>query len=188
MIKKIHIGVLGPQYTNSDFAVDYYQKLLSIKAEKKYYPTITDIFDAVEKGNVEQGIIPIENSTGGMVNETIQQIVKRGIVTVAAFAFEIHYSLVALPETSTQNITKIISHEQPLKQCQAYLNKNFPQALKKTNSSTTASLQKILDQKDTSAAVIISCMAAKEFNVRILAERIEDNHNNTTTFMVIGKK
>jgi Holliday junction resolvasome RuvABC endonuclease subunit len=49
-------------------------------------------------------------------------------------------------------------------------------------------LQKILDQKDTSAAVIISCMAAKEFNVRILAERIEDNPNNTTTFMVVGKK
>lgn len=185
--KKLSLGVLGPQYTNSDFAADHYQKLEHISCIKIYFPTISAIFEAVEKSEVQKGIVPLENNLAGPIAETSQQILKRAVSIKLKFSFSIHYAMVVLPGAIAKNIETIASHEQALKQCHNYLEKNFPKAIKKNCLSTIAALQKIFEEKDKHCAGIIPSEAAKIFKVKILKEGIESDKKNQTIFIVIEK-
>lgn len=185
--KKIKLGVLGPLYTNSDLAADFHQQKEKKKYEKIYFPTITDIFEAVKKGKIERAIVPLKNNQTGKIEETSQFLEEKAFKITKKFSFPIHYSLVVLPGVDKENVQAVGSHQQALQQCKKYLKENFPFTIKKKYASTMAALQKMIEKKERNFAAIIPSKAAKKFQVEMLEEGIEDHKKNQTIFVVIKK-
>jgi len=184
LAKNSKLGVLGPQYTYSDFAADRY----SSKCFKKYYASIWEIFDAIKKGEVEKGIVPIENSIHGTVRETFDALFKSDLKILMQLSLPIHHCIAVLKGTKKKDIVKFISHQQALSQSQKYLRKNFPKAEQIGFSSTGKAIEAMRKRKSGKAAVICSEDAAKKHGLRIVAKSIEDQKGNKTWFAVLGKE
>lgn len=185
-----HIAVLGPKNTFSDIAADQYLQSSAAKSStvilKKYFVReLDEIFDLVEKGKVKEGIAPIENKLHGTIRETLDALFVRNVHITKEINIPIHHCLIVLPHAEKSDIKKIISHSQALHQCKKYLQKNFPKALKGSFSSTGAAIEKLLSSNDKSVAVIAPELAAE--GLKILAKNIEDEHDNSTAFVVIKR-
>jgi len=186
---KGELAILGPKNTYSDFAGDkYIATCLTGKSrpEKKYYLTIGEIFEAVEKG-LATGIVPIENVIYGSVRETLDNLFIRKVQIKHKLRLKIEHALVTLPSTKICDIHTIASHEQALAQCSGYLDKHFRFAQKEYSTSTMSALEKMTGSQDGGVAVIIPLSAAKNLHLKILAQKIENSENNFTTFIVIDK-
>ena len=124
MANKCKIGVLGPKYTYSDFAADRYSK----ECQKVYYPTIWEVFDALKRGEVEKGIVPIENTIHGTVRETFDALFVSDLKILIQVSLPIHHCIAVLKGTQKKDIVKFVSHQQALSKIQKYLRKNFTKA------------------------------------------------------------
>lgn len=171
-------GILGSY--SSMACQDYYPDM-----EKVACPTFTDVFDAVEKGDVKYGMIPLENSYAGRVSE-IHNLLKCKEVSIVAEHFqEIRHHLVGLAKSDIDNIKEVYSHPQALMQC--------GQNLKEYNfklhdcSNTAVAAKKIAEMNDISKAAICSEMAANTHGLKIIKNDLQDIEDNTTVFVVIAK-
>lgn len=191
-----HIAVLGPKNTFSDIAADQYlqnsgkssssaAKSSTVALKKYFVRELDEIFDLVEKGKVKEGIAPIENKLHGTIRETLDALFVRNVHIVKEINIPIHHCLIVLPHGDKSDIKKIISHSQALHQCKKYLQKNFSKTLKESFSSTGAAIEKLLSSNDKSIAVIAPELAAD--GLKILAKNIEDEHDNSTAFVVIKR-
>jgi len=178
------IALLGPKYTFSDFAAD---KVSTKKISKYYARDLEEVFELVEKGKVAKGIVPIENKLDGTIRETLDLLFHKNVHVTGIINLPIHHCLVILPHANAKNITTIISHQQPLNQCKKYLAKHFPNTTREAYSSTVKALEKMIFSNNQSLAVISSKEAAQAYDVKILAENIEDDPNNSTSFYVVEK-
>ncbi len=173
------VGFLGPEGTFS------HQAVLSIfPQEKNIFPflTIKDVFEAVNNGEIEVGVVPAENSNNGMVAETINRLIEYPLKVSGSFNHRIHHCLLA--RTNHIKEIKIIkSHPQALEQCRHWLESHFQKVKIESVSSTTSS---ILESKDPKVAFIASKAAAEIYNLKILAENIEDVRENFTKFYLIS--
>src|SRR5262245_20228232 len=135
-----------------------------------------EIFDAVERGCAEYGVVPIENSTEGPVNVTLDRLIDTDVSIIGEVTLDIAQHL--LSRASVLSDVKIVcSHPQALAQCRGWLSANLPDVRTEEMTSTTASAERSRD--DSSVAAIASEMAARLYNVPILRERIEDNPFNS---------
>lgn len=178
------IGFLGPKGTFSHQAARRIFAEKGIK-EKEFlvYPTIRGIFEAADNGDIDLGIVPAENTLGGIVSETINYLIEYPLVVTAAFNLEIHQCLLA--RTNNKEELKVIkSHSQALSQCREWLQKNLPKIKLEATSSTTAP---IIETKEKEVGFIASEIAAKVHNLNILTKDIEDNRNNLTKFYLLSK-
>lgn len=178
-----HIAVLGPKNTFSDIAADQYLQNSTVALKKYFVRELDEIFDLVERGKVKEGIAPIENKLHGTIRETLDALFVRNVHIVREINIPIHHCLIVLPHAEKSDIKKIISHSQALNQCKKYLQKNFSKASKESFSSTGAAIEKLLSSNDKSIAVIAPELAAE--GLKILAKNIEDEHDNSTAFVVI---
>lgn len=183
MANKYKIGVLGPQYTYSDFAADRY----TLKCEKVFFSSIWEVFDAVKRGEVEKGIVPIENTIHGTVRETFDSLFKSDLMILEQLSLPIHHCIAVLKGTKAKDIKKFISHQQALSQSQKYIRKNFPKAEQIGFSSTAKAIEAMIKRKSGKAAVICSEAAAKQYNLKIIAKNIEDQKGNKTWFAVLDQ-
>lgn len=179
---KNDLAILGPANTFSHIAADKYSD-----AKKYFAHDIDEVFELVEKGTVEEGLVPIENKLHGSVRETLDALFQRNVNIHKEITIPINHCLVCLSHAKKSDIKIVSSHLQALSQCKKYLHKNFPNAENEAVSSTGAAIQKLLQSNDKSIAVIAPAIAAHDPKLKILAENVADEEDNATTFVAIKK-
>ncbi len=179
--KPLQIAYLGPEATYTHAAA-----IKKFGASVAYHPiaTIGDIFTAVEKGEADYGIIPIENSTEGSVREALDGFVESDLKAVAQIYLEINHALIS--STPLEKIEKVYSKDQALAQCRAWLQRHLPHAQLIETASTARAVE--IARAEPGAAAIAAELAAQVQGVPVLARNIQDRNDNTTRFFVIGKK
>ncbi len=145
---------------------------------------ISEVFSNVDAEKTDYGVIPIENSTEGIVNNTLDMLINSPTKICAEINIRIHQCL--LSKFPQNKITKIYGHAQCFGQCRAWLRKNMPGVENVEVSNTTKAAEFASQQKN--SAAIASSIAAKIYGLKTLAVNIEDNPYNTTRFIVIGKQ
>lgn len=184
-IQKANIGILGPKLTFSDFAADkWIKKNKKEKDTRNYYKTIPEIFNALNNNEIRIGIVPIESTTDGTIRDTLDGLFNNNIKIIQEISLPIHHCLAVLPNTKKKDISAIMSKSQALSACSKYIKKHFKSAEIINSLSTVAAMEEI----EKHIAVIGPKKAAEALGLRILDEKIEDNKNNKTTFVVITKK
>lgn len=145
--------------------------------------TIDDVFKAVESGRVNYGMVPVENSTEGVVNATQDNLIRMRAHVTGEVDLAIHHCLLS-KSSEMSNIKKVVAHAQALGQCRVWLKNNLPGVeLEAVDSNALAAK---MAQQDESLAAIASEQAAGLYQLRILKSHIEDARDNTTKFWVIG--
>ena len=186
------VGYLGPEGTFSEEASTLYEKKIG-SADFMSYSTFHDILIDVDKGNIDEGIVPIENSVEGtigivtdmLVNDVNLKIRQEIVVPVK------HY-LLAKDKVNLNQITEVISHPQAIDQCKLYLRKHLPKAKIHFAYSTSEAAKQVastmtLSSKDVPAAISTKA-SAKLYKLEIIAEGINDYKDNCTRFVVLAKK
>jgi len=179
--KPITVAYLGPEASFSHLAAQSY-----FGTSTRFFPqaTIFRVFDEVERGKVQWGVVPVENSLEGSVNLTLDRLIATPLRIRAEVFLRISYCLLSTTD-KMDSITSVYSHPQALAQCQGWLRVNLPHCGLIGVESTAAAAQRIL--KDSAGAAIASRLAAVRYGLNILSEGIEDNPANTTRFLVIGE-
>jgi chorismate mutase/prephenate dehydratase len=131
------------------------------------------------------GVVPVENSTEGSVNTTLDLLVGSELMVWAEIEIPISHNLITRPGISLSDIEVILSHSHALAQCRRYLEEHFP-GVELREASSTGSAVKLLKELDKTAAVGPS-LAAKIYGMEIAAEAIQDNSRNYTRFFVLSK-
>ncbi len=147
--------------------------------------SISNVFQEVEIGRAHYGVVPIENSTGGIVSHTLDRFIKSPLHICGEIQLPIHQNLLSL-SLDWQSVTHVYSHQQSLTQCQHWLKKHLPHATLTAVASNAEAAK--MASNDTSSAAIASTEAAEIYQVPIIQQRIEDLANNTTRFIVIAKQ
>jgi len=190
------IGYLGPVGTFCELATEKY--FGQEKYDFKPYPSIQKVFASVYTGEVEVGVVPIENSCEGTVNQTFDllaygssfgpegEICEYDVKLIGEVIIPIKHSLLARFDVNPEEICKIISHPQALAQCKYYLEKTFPQAKLVEVNSTAEAVELISKSKEPLAAIAMANVAEK-YGLKVLEAGINDYSNNETRFIVISK-
>lgn len=178
--KPLKVGFLGPTAT---FTHQASIQEFGSSVEFHPLPQIKDVFAAVENGWVDYGVVPVENSTGGIVHETLDTFIEANVSVCSEVLLPIHHSLVSLGALG--EVTTVFSHPQGFAQCGRWLEENLPKAKRVEMASTAAGM--VEAQKVPGGAAIGSELAAEQYGLRVLARRIEDSQDNTTRFLVISK-
>lgn len=145
--------------------------------------TIADVFDEVERERADFGVVPVENTTEGAVNMTLDRLVESSAVICGELALDITQHLLSRAEELSA-VKRVLSHPQGLAQCREWLAAHLPEVPTEVTSSTAAAAE--LAAADASVAAIASELAGRLYGVPTLAARIEDNPQNSTRFLVIG--
>lgn len=173
-------GVFG---SNAQMACD---KLLPL-SQILYVDTFRAVFDAVEQGLCQFGVVPIENSSNGSVKEVYDLLDQKNCYIVRGSKQWIAHDLLALPGAKLEDIKVIYSHPQALGQCSEFL-ASLEGVEIKEYSNTAKAAQLVLESKDPSIAAISAPQCAEIFNLKALAKSIQNNDNNYTRFICISKK
>ncbi len=145
------------------------------------------VFQYVEDGRCDYGLVPIENSLAGSIHQNYDLLLKHSLNVVGEHLLPIHHCLIALPGASLASIRKVISHPQALAQCDDYLHSLTGVAVEPVYD-TAGSVKMLRQQSDPSVAAIASRRAAELYEMDILADRIEDHEANFTRFLAISRE
>jgi chorismate mutase/prephenate dehydratase len=145
--------------------------------------SIAEVFQAVAQGRVSFGVVPIENSTEGVVAHTLDMLVDSELKICAEIFLDIHHNL--LSSGRPADIQRIVSHPQALAQCRGWLASHFPHVPVEEVASTAHAA--IAAAADKTVGAISSALAKEVYDLKIVAANIEDHSNNITRFLVIGK-
>ncbi|MCX6767322.1 MAG: prephenate dehydratase [Candidatus Micrarchaeota archaeon] len=178
------VGTMGPEGTFSDAAAKMFLK--GKQGAVRYFSSVPLVFEALGKGKIDAAVAPVENSLEGTVGTTVDSLFRHHFMIMDELVIDVHESLAVLPGAG--KITRIISHPQPLAQCEAFLRKRFPAAELIPAASTVAAMMQVVGSNDKNAAVVGPEGAAKKLGLKVLARNIEDEEYNKTRFLVIGRK
>jgi chorismate mutase / prephenate dehydratase len=179
--KQVEVAYLGPEATFSHLAG---VKCFGQTADYKPIETIEDIFIEVERGRVEYGIVPVENSIEGAVTSTLDSFMKYKVRICGEELLPISHNLVS-QTGRIEDIKQVVSHSQPLAQCRQWLKKNLPGIPTQAVFSTGVAAQ--MATRDSSLAAIASSLAVKTYQLQVVVPGIEDYSGNTTRFLLIGR-
>lgn len=176
------VAFLGPKATFTHLASLQH---FGLSAELVPQKSIPAVFEEVEKGRALYGVVPVENSTEGMVSHTLDMFMESDLKIDAEVLLEVSHDL--LSRTGRlEDIKKVYSHPQAIAQCRTWLDENLP-GIPTVDVASTALAAQIVSE-DYTAAAIASEFAASMYDLKVVRERIEDQVNNFTRFLVIGKK
>lgn len=180
--KPLKIAFLGPKATFTHIAC---MQLFGMDADFMPQKDIADVFGEVERDKADYGVVPIENTTEGVVSHTLDMFVTSDLKISAEIMLEI--SLAILNKTGNiKDVKKVYSHPHAIAECKEWLKEHLPNAAVFDVSSTAMAAQTVMDNPD--AAAIASEYAANLYELKIVERKIEDHLNNFTRFLVIGKK
>jgi len=184
------IGVSGDQGSFSEEAAEYYcYKNDLADYEIKYLISVENVLTALDNQEINLGIFPIENSNGGIVIEAVHAMAKHQFKIAKMFEIDIKHNLIVLPGTKKEEIKKIASHDQALKQCKMYLKRIWPQAEIIEWEDTAKAVKDVKEGNLTpDTGAIAAKGAAKLYEMEILEEGIQDLKFNFTTFLAVTKK
>ena len=146
--------------------------------------TIDEVFREVESGAAHFGVVPVENSTEGVVNSTLDAFMDSGLKVCGEVALRVHHNLMIGENTRPDSITRVYSHPQSLAQCRKWLDAHMPGVERYPVSSNADAAKRL--KSEWHAAAIAGDMAAEQYRLTKMASNIEDNPKNTTRFLVIG--
>ncbi len=177
--KELKIGYLGPEASFTHLAARK-----KFGSQIKYVPcsNIPEVFQRVEKGDCDYGVVPIENSIEGAVTHTLDPLVDSDLKICAQVLLEIRHNL--LSKGNLKTIKVVYSNPQVFGQCRNWLRNNLSKAELVETSSTTRAAQ--IASKKKSAACIASALAAQTYNLKVVKKGIEDFSHNITRFLVIS--
>ncbi len=179
LIRKTRVAFLGPTYSYSHLAAIH-----GFGQSVEFTPvgSIPAVFEEVNRGHSDFGLVPIENSTDGRIVDTLDMFTRLPVRICGEVDMEIHHTL--LGKCPQAEIREVYSRPQALSQCRNWLAKHLPAArtIEVTSTSTAAQLAR----EKPGAAAIASLQAGVYYGLDVLAERIEDNASNTTRFAIIG--
>ncbi|NIO08725.1 MAG: prephenate dehydratase [Deltaproteobacteria bacterium] len=177
----IRVAYLGPEATFTHMAA---RERFGLSSTYLPAASITEVFQEVSQGRADYGVVPIENSTEGVVTHTLDMLVEAEVVICAEVSLEIHQCLLS-QSGQADRIQRIISHPQALAQCRRWLLGHFPHLPTSEVTSTAQAAQ--MATEDPSLAAIASALASEIYGLQWVAGNIEDQANNVTRFFIIGK-
>jgi len=146
--------------------------------------TFADIFQAVDKGQADHGVLPVENSTAGSINQAYDLLLDHDLKVCGEILLRVRHALLALPGTTLDDVREVHSHPQALEQCQRYLAERGWKAIPAYDTAGAA--RELAQAPQPGVAVIASRLAAPIYGLEVLAHGIEDWPHNTTRFFVLG--
>lgn len=179
LVRPVRVAYLGPEYSYSHLATT---SRFGSSASLLAVATIAAVFDEVNRGHADYGIVPLENSTDGRVADTLGMFARHPLRICGEVQLRIHHNL--LSRSSREDIQEVYSKPQALSQCRDWLAKHLPWARTVEMASTAAAAQ--LAAEKPGAAAVASRLAAVNYGLDIVCADIEDNKYNVTRFAVIG--
>src|SRR6185312_846159 len=176
------VAYLGPRATFTHMAC-----MQKFGSSAQYVPvnSIKDVFSEVERGRANFGVVPIENTTEGVVNHTLDMFIDSNLLIYGEVLQEVSHHLMS-KSGAVEEIKKICSHPHAIAQCRNWLETNMPHVPVSEVASTARAAEMCLD--DPSIAAIASELAAQLYGLKVIKSRIEDNLNNFTRFLVLSQK
>src|SRR4051794_6533682 len=179
--KSLTVAYLGPEATfTHQAAIRRFGSSLRYSAQK----TIGDVFTEVSKNRADYGVVPIENSTEGVVTHTLDMFVDSELKIVSQIVLPVQHCLISNGRHS--QIKKLYAHPQALGQCRGWVHTHLPRVEIIETSSNARSAEFAAREKD--AAAIAGVLAAEKYKVRVLEYDIQDNAANATRFLVLGRQ
>ena len=178
----LKVAFLGPEGTFSEAAV-YKQFGSSVRALP--LPAIDEVFREVESASADFGVVPIENSTEGTVNHTLDLFLTSPLKICGEVELRIHHHLMGRM-AALGDVKRIAAHPQALAQCRGWLDEHMPDVERVTAASNAEGARRARDERGTAA--IAGRTAADIYGLTLLASEIEDRPDNTTRFLVVGRK
>ena len=179
--KPLKIAFLGPEgtYTHSASV-----KHFGSQFEKEAVHSIEEVFRLVEADGADFGVVPVENSTEGVINHTLDLLMGSSLTISGEVELRIRHNLLS-SENELSDIKQVYSHQQSLAQCRLWLDKYLPNAQRIATNSNAEAVQLAHEHKN--SAAIAGIKASELYDVPVLKPDIEDEPDNTTRFVVIGK-
>jgi len=179
--KTMRIAYLGPEATfTHQAAIRRFGSSLRYQPQK----TITDVFNEVSKNRADYGVVPIENSTEGVVTHTLDMFVDSDLKIVSQIVLRVQHCL--LSDSRKSQLKKLFAHPQALAQCRAWVQNNLPRVEIIETSSNARSAE--LAAKEKGAAAIAGQLASEKYGLGVLEYDIQDNAANATRFLVLGRQ
>ena len=180
--KPMKVAFLGPAGTFTQAAA---LKHFGHSVETVPMAAIDEVFREVESGAANYGVVPVENSTEGVINHTLDMFMQSSLTICGEVDLSVHHNLLA-QQSDVSGITKIYSHQQSLAQCREWLDSNLPGVERVAVSSNADAAQRAA--ADSGAAAIAGEIAAEIYGLEIVNANIEDNPENTTRFLIISRQ
>jgi chorismate mutase/prephenate dehydratase len=178
----VRIAYLGPEGTYSHAAaLKHFGKF----AGTLPHMTLDDVFQVVEKGEANYGVVPVENSIEGVVTHTLDKFLDTPLKILGEVHLRIRHQLLS-NEKSLEQVSVVYAHNQSLAQCRSWLGANLPAVRLEAVSSNAEAARQVKEHAH--AAAIASTYAGELYELEVLAGDIEDNPRNTTRFLVIGNQ
>jgi chorismate mutase/prephenate dehydratase len=178
----VRVAYLGPPATYThQAAIQQFGQMADLVAAS----TTAEIFEFVDSGNADYGVVPIENSNEGVVSHTLDLFVESPLTICAEIHVGIHHDLLS-KSGDPSRIKVVYSHPQALAQCRGWLELNLPNVPQHSTHSTAQAAERVTREED--AAAIASPVAAELYDLRVVRSDLEDNPNNTTRFLVISNQ
>ena len=152
---------------------------------KVSYRDFKSAYEAVESGEADVAVLPIENSYAGEVGQTMDLIFSGGLFINGIYELEIHQNLLGLPDATVEDIKKVTSHPQALSQCHEYIKLKGFETEEANNTAVAAKV--VADMKDLSLAAIASVETAEIYGLKVLEANVNKSGENTTRFAVLSK-
>ena len=179
----IKVAYLGPEGT---FTQEAALKHFGDSAVSIPQSAIDEVFREVLSGSCDYGVVPVENSTEGVISHTLDSFMDSSLKICGEVELRIHQHFMVGENTDRKNISRVYSHAQSLAQCRQWLNSNFP-AIERVAVSSNAEAAKRV-QGEWNSAAIAGDMACELYSLEKLHEKIEDNPDNSTRFLIIGRE
>lgn len=157
------------------------------KAAVKAYPKWADVMQAVASGEADYGVLPLANSSAGMVNDVYDLLIEYRNYIVGEVELKVEHALLGLPGASLPDIQEVYSHPQGLMQCAHYLDRH-PDWNRHSVSNTALSAKKVLEDGKIFQAAIASRLAGELYGLQVLESPVNDSDKNTTRFIVVCRK
>ncbi len=178
----LQVSYLGPETTFTHQAL---RRHFGTSAKALPCGSIASVFSEVSRGLSEFGVVPVENSTEGVVNHTLDSFVESELTICAEVVVDIQHHLLGRDALELSDVTKVYSHPQALAQCREWLAEYLPDTALVATSSTAEAARQALG--DPGSAAIASELAARHYRMQILRESVQDLSDNVTRFFVIGR-
>ncbi|KRB92847.1 prephenate dehydratase [Noviherbaspirillum sp. Root189] len=179
--RRVNVAYLGPAGTFSEQAV--YQQF-GHAVEGVPCTSIDEVFRAAEAGTADFGVVPVENSSEGAINRTLDLLLQTTLTISGELSIPVHHSLMTKTGSMT-GITRICAHSQALAQCQTWLNQNYPQIERQAVASNGEAAR--LASEDPTMAAIAGEIAGQRYNLGVVKAHVQDDPHNRTRFAVVGR-
>lgn len=187
MADTVSIAFLGPEGTYSDEAARIFADRMGVEAQFVECPSFNTVFESVDGGRCDFGVVPTENSIEGAVTSTLDNFAFNSDANILGEqVISIHHCLLKKPGASMADVTTIASHPQGLAQCRRYIAENFP-GLKAVSTSSTAESAR-LAAEDEHVVGIANEFAARLYGAEVVQRDIEDHFGNETSFALIAPR